>query len=304
MGRALSADAGARPVALPVARDRRRRLDPAPALPGAATSTSPSSAPGSPGSGPPTTCAEADPTLRIAVLEAEIAGFGASGRNGGWCSALFPAVAGTRWPRRRRPRRRPRACTAAMHATVDEVGRVAAAEGIDAALPARAARSPWPAPRRSCDRAAGRGRATPAPWGRGEDDVRLLDADEARGACSPPPASLGGDVHPATARRSTRPGWSAGWPGRSSAAASPIYERTRVRRDRARAGCDTDARRRCAPRSCVRATEGYTAAAGRPRAATVGAGLLADGRHRAAARRDVGADRAARTARRSPTTGT
>ncbi len=34
--------------------------------------------------------AAADPTLRIAVLESEIAGFGASGRNGGWCSALFP----------------------------------------------------------------------------------------------------------------------------------------------------------------------------------------------------------------------
>ena len=33
--------------------------------------------------------ARRDPTLRIAVLEAEIAGFGASGRNGGWCSALF-----------------------------------------------------------------------------------------------------------------------------------------------------------------------------------------------------------------------
>src|SRR4051794_13500626 len=33
----------------------------------------------------------ADPSLRIVVLEAEVAGFGASGRNGGWCSALFPA---------------------------------------------------------------------------------------------------------------------------------------------------------------------------------------------------------------------
>ena len=32
----------------------------------------------------------ADPTLRVAVLEQEVAGFGASGRNGGWCSALFP----------------------------------------------------------------------------------------------------------------------------------------------------------------------------------------------------------------------
>src|SRR4051812_47691795 len=27
----------------------------------------------------------ADPSLRIVVLEKEIAGFGASGRNGGWC---------------------------------------------------------------------------------------------------------------------------------------------------------------------------------------------------------------------------
>ena len=34
--------------------------------------------------------AEADPTLRIAVIEREVAGFGASGRNGGWCSALLP----------------------------------------------------------------------------------------------------------------------------------------------------------------------------------------------------------------------
>ena len=33
---------------------------------------------------------ERDPALRIVVLEKEIAGFGASGRNGGWCSALFP----------------------------------------------------------------------------------------------------------------------------------------------------------------------------------------------------------------------
>ena len=36
----------------------------------------------------------ADPGLRIVVCEREIAGFGASGRNGGWCSALFPASLG------------------------------------------------------------------------------------------------------------------------------------------------------------------------------------------------------------------
>lgn len=31
-----------------------------------------------------------DPSLKIAVLESEIAGFGASGRNGGWASTLYP----------------------------------------------------------------------------------------------------------------------------------------------------------------------------------------------------------------------
>ncbi len=31
------------------------------------------------------------PDLRVTIVEAEQAGFGASGRNGGWCSALFPA---------------------------------------------------------------------------------------------------------------------------------------------------------------------------------------------------------------------
>src|SRR5690348_12799408 len=35
--------------------------------------------------------AKADPSVRVVVVEKETAGFGASGRNGGWCSALFPA---------------------------------------------------------------------------------------------------------------------------------------------------------------------------------------------------------------------
>lgn len=34
--------------------------------------------------------AKQSPDLRIVVLDKEVAGFGASGRNGGWCSALFP----------------------------------------------------------------------------------------------------------------------------------------------------------------------------------------------------------------------
>ncbi|GAA2386890.1 FAD-dependent oxidoreductase [Dactylosporangium salmoneum] len=73
--------------------------------------------------------AVADPSLRIVVLEAQTAGFGASGRNGGWCSALFPkSVAALE---RSYGRERALALNAAMEASVDEVGRVAAAEGID-----------------------------------------------------------------------------------------------------------------------------------------------------------------------------
>ena len=31
-----------------------------------------------------------DPSLRIVLIERERIGFGASGRNGGWCSAILP----------------------------------------------------------------------------------------------------------------------------------------------------------------------------------------------------------------------
>ncbi|WP_432523049.1 NAD(P)/FAD-dependent oxidoreductase [Kineococcus sp. SYSU DK006] len=70
-----------------------------------------------------------DPSLDVLVVEAEHVGFGASGRNGGWCSALLPQglesmAAGAGLPAAR-------AMRAAMRETVDEVGRVVAAEGID-----------------------------------------------------------------------------------------------------------------------------------------------------------------------------
>jgi glycine/D-amino acid oxidase-like deaminating enzyme len=73
--------------------------------------------------------AVADPALRIAVVEREVAGFGASGRNGGWCSALF--AASRRAVAAAAGRDAALDLQAAMVATVDEVGRVAAAEGID-----------------------------------------------------------------------------------------------------------------------------------------------------------------------------
>jgi glycine/D-amino acid oxidase-like deaminating enzyme len=71
-----------------------------------------------------------DPRLRVVVVEREVAGFGASGRNGGWCSVLFPLGA-AELARRRGPDA-PAAMRAGLAATVAEVGAVAAAEGSTA----------------------------------------------------------------------------------------------------------------------------------------------------------------------------
>jgi glycine/D-amino acid oxidase-like deaminating enzyme len=120
--------------------------------------------------------AVADPSLRVAVLEAEVAGYGASGRNGGWCSALFATSharlaaehgAGPAHAMRR-----------AMQAAVDEVGRAAAAEGIDCHYAKGgtvvAARGAAQAVRARKEVAAARSA------GIGEEDLRWLEGDEAQ----------------------------------------------------------------------------------------------------------------------------
>ncbi len=71
-----------------------------------------------------------DPSLRIVIVERDIAGFGASGRNGAWCTFGFGA--GPDLLRQRYGVDAARAVHNAMVDTVDEVGRAAAAEGIDA----------------------------------------------------------------------------------------------------------------------------------------------------------------------------
>jgi glycine/D-amino acid oxidase-like deaminating enzyme len=76
--------------------------------------------------------ARADPSLRIVLLEAEVAGFGASGRNGGWLSGFFSG------PPRVYERGRAGGGFAAlqreMFRTVDEVAEVIGREGIEADL--------------------------------------------------------------------------------------------------------------------------------------------------------------------------
>ena len=73
---------------------------------------------------------KADPSLNILLIEKEFAGFGASGRNGGWLTGGFV------WSHRRyaasHGEAAVRAMVAAMNGTVAEVLAVAAAEGIDA----------------------------------------------------------------------------------------------------------------------------------------------------------------------------
>jgi glycine/D-amino acid oxidase-like deaminating enzyme len=118
----------------------------------------------------------AEPSARVAVVEAEVAGFGASGRNGGWCSALFCAsdsrIARTCGAESARAMRR------AMQETVDMVGATAASEGIDCCFDKGgtivAARNVAQVQRARAE--VDRARS----FGLLGDDLRWLEADEAR----------------------------------------------------------------------------------------------------------------------------
>lgn len=73
---------------------------------------------------------KASPSLSVVLLERQVVGFGASGRNGGWASAIFPIslphVA------QMSSHAAALALQLAMNDTVDEIGRVLVAEGVDA----------------------------------------------------------------------------------------------------------------------------------------------------------------------------
>jgi glycine/D-amino acid oxidase-like deaminating enzyme len=194
--------------------------------------------------------ARRDPSLRVAVLEAEIAGFGASGRNGGWCSALF---AGSRAvTARRHGREAAVALQRALFATVDEVGRVAAAEGIDAHFVKGGTLDLATAPVQ-VSRLEARV-AEEREWGFGPEDVRWLGAEEAKerlavagglGAMFIPHCAR---VHPARLAR--------GLAEAVERKGVTIYERTRVR-ELAPRRVETEGGRVRAD-VVVRATEGYT----------------------------------------------
>src|SRR5882757_8460930 len=68
----------------------------------------------------------------VAVIEREIAGYGASGRNGGWCSPRFPVTAGVLT--QRFGDARTRALLLALNASVDAIRAICDEEAIDACL--------------------------------------------------------------------------------------------------------------------------------------------------------------------------
>jgi glycine/D-amino acid oxidase-like deaminating enzyme len=70
-----------------------------------------------------------EPGCRIAIVEAEVAGFGASGRNGGWCAYYLSGIEALMAD----PNKRASAWALqrAMFDAVDEVGRASAAAGFD-----------------------------------------------------------------------------------------------------------------------------------------------------------------------------
>ena len=119
---------------------------------------------------------ERDPSLSILVIEREICGFGASGRNGGW--AIGDLAAGIDAYARRSSHEAARRLMGHVHGSVDEIGRVTATEAIDCGFAKggviRFARSRAQAARQAAKIENNRAN------GIGEDIIRLLEPEEVR----------------------------------------------------------------------------------------------------------------------------
>jgi glycine/D-amino acid oxidase-like deaminating enzyme len=192
-----------------------------------------------------------EPGLRVAIVEAEIAGFGASGRNGGWCLGTLAGMGGfLEGDASRRA-----AGVRLQHAifdTVAEVGRVCEREAIDChwALGGNVTFAMVPAQLDPL-------RADVAFWrelGFGEDDVRWLEPDECAQHVAPA-QNLGGfflrhcaSIHPTLLARSLAEA--------VERMGVVIYERSPARALEPGAVVTDGGRLRAD--TIVRATEGYT----------------------------------------------
>ena len=185
-----------------------------------------------------------DPSLKVTVLEREIAGFGASGRNGGWCAAglqVSPANLERRFGRAGMT-----AIEDAVDSGVDEIGRVCADGGDRRRATSRAAASSSPAARASCRRSRTTGPASWQPAG----PITTSGSTRRR-----PPSGSGSRARSAgssgrSTPRSTPAGSSAALARAVERRGGTIHERTAVvdvergRRERpAPAGAPDDARR-------------------------------------------------------------
>jgi glycine/D-amino acid oxidase-like deaminating enzyme len=117
----------------------------------------------------------ADPGLRIIVLEANFAGFGASGRNGGWVTAALPGSR-ERYAMHPRGREGVRALERELRETVDEVARVCREEGIEAGLVKGGTLAVATTPAQ--DARLRQTLAAERAWGDDESIVRYLDKTE------------------------------------------------------------------------------------------------------------------------------
>jgi glycine/D-amino acid oxidase-like deaminating enzyme len=197
-----------------------------------------------------------DPSLRVCVLEANVCGFGASGRNGGWVSALFPAPASSVIERYGLD-----AYTHLRHLLQDAVAsldRAAAQDGIECDF-ARGGTMSFA--RSELQEARARRYVQHArEHGVGPEDLRWLDADEvgdvarvskARGAAYSPHCAR---IHPARLVR--------GLADAVEVRGATIYEDTTVTRVRAgtssRPALVLSPRGTVRARYVVRATEGFT----------------------------------------------
>lgn len=194
---------------------------------------------------------ERDPHLRVAIVEAEYAGFGASGRNGGWCSALFPVGLDTL--AREHGRDAAIAQYRAMQGSVSEIGRVVLAEGIDCDWAAGGtivlARSQPQLARAQADVAVS------TRFGFGPQDAVLLDAEQAHGHVHAT-GVVGGVYTPHCAAIHPRKlAWSLA--DVVTARGATLFEGSRV--VSVEPGCVRTQRARVRADVVVRATEGYTA---------------------------------------------
>lgn len=199
---------------------------------------------------------KAQPDLRVAVVDRYFAGFGASGRNGGWLSAEFPG------PREHYARSHGKAAMIAFQRalmrTVEEVQRVARDESIDADLHQGGVRM-------VATNAAQRERLTREiehlqEWGYWPDDLHMIDPGQepriaVAGATAAAYSPHAARIQPAKLVR--------GLADTVEALGVDLYEGTTVteirpRRGAARPAAVTDLGTVYADH-VIRATEGYTA---------------------------------------------